>query len=1098
MIKINVTRMAAIAVLSSLAFVGCTKSVPYKYETKERTLQKLSENDLYLYMPTTGNSTRSSDVARPFWQGQEKLVKFRYTETTLQVVEVDRESRFAANPTNEKLVLEFPIKHVAYRCAEDSFGECTNKEEENKDISWDKRSLFQPNFEAGKVIEVNTMPVELDNLFSGGFCYQNVGGRFLGYEFSPDKIELEFEKNFNANIFCSDVNSLSDLSFSQVYHYSFVKLDKVATPGFKPVKYPTTDENTFGFFTTEHVALDIDGNSTSQNKSVLMNHWNPNRKVIDYHLTANFNKSENAQVKAASFLAVDRINEGLKAAGVDLKIKLHDETDENPGDLTKSMIVLVEDPSAAGLLGYGPSTINPLTGEIISARTVMYKGILEGYMKMSYEEIRRNEIELRGKRVQKSNGITVSNKVKFQVLPSLSSVMPPERNADRVAKSIFTKKIAKLPFKQKTNGTAAQMQGLKIQNVAKNYTKNVVDKKAESKYIFDKSKHCMFDIEALSVDTITKEKIIVIMGEDLPTWEDLSTDKKEEVLKIMMPIAWVPTLVHELGHNLGLRHNFSGSEDKANYYTTEELASQGISHIIPYSSVMDYGASELNVLSRFGKYDIAALRFAYNREVEMNDGEGVKIVPVQESLGAMEAKLRSEQQNPRANLDLKDYKYCTDEHVGPNAGCKRFDAGTTNLEIAQSLIKSYKDRYYLRNFRHHRLNFSLMGELGYAGSIDYTFDNLRTFFEVRERIVDLFGLDPDDRKWAKDPNLSPADLVFLNDLNAAALLSAEFFLEVLQTPDMSCAVAQASDPSTIVQLVPLKNINAEAASCFDFQLNNPAIKIVGSIGKAFDSKRGMNPESNYLDQIETRGIWIDKLLAIRYLLARETGSFSFDRLTTNYTDVPRLRDGLINAIADFALNKTEAVVTVRDEQGSPLVSGVVAVETLDSHAIPATINPGLAKRFKVPAGKSLFVQEVLQTVANEMQSTLDQSISGQEIADLFGAHIVRAVDIVDPTLNVTNSFVIRGKKVVATEGNILANILIDNHALAVQVEKLDSERLQEIIAAREEGQLTAPTDAPADELFAWKIDLETLKNHLELGLSSAGIQTLLDVVPDYR
>ena len=48
-------------------------------------------------------------------------------------------------------------------------------------------------------------------------------------------------------------------------------------------------------------------------------------------------------------------------------------------------------------------------------------------------------------------------------------------------------------------------------------------------------------------------------------------------------------------------------------------------HLSPkYSSIMDYGASELND-AVLGKYDIAALRYGYANEIEMKNGSIQKV-----------------------------------------------------------------------------------------------------------------------------------------------------------------------------------------------------------------------------------------------------------------------------------------------------------------------------------------------------------------------------------------------------------------------------------------------------------------------------------------
>jgi hypothetical protein len=141
-------------------------------------------------------------------------------------------------------------------------------------------------------------------------------------------------------------------------------------------------------------------------------------------------------------------------------------------------------------------------------------------------------------------------------------------------------------------------------------------------------------------------------------------------------------LIHELGHNLGLRHNFAGSEDKDNFLSVDELKAKHIDHAIPFSSVMDYG-DDLRTLPVLGKYDIAALRFGYLRTVQVENGDGTL------SSKQVDTTLQ-DLMNANSNLKIKDYMYCTDEHLGINAGCKQFDLGTSYTEIVQNFIKDYE------------------------------------------------------------------------------------------------------------------------------------------------------------------------------------------------------------------------------------------------------------------------------------------------------------------------------------------------------------------------------------------------------------------------
>lgn len=99
-------------------------------------------------------------------------------------------------------------------------------------------------------------------------------------------------------------------------------------------------------------------------------------------------------------------------------------------------------------------------------------------------------------------------------------------------------------------------------------------------------------------------------------WNDLSEKQQADLGLFITGVFYAKTLVHELGHNFGLRHNFKGSNDAKNYFTQSELAEHGLRTVPGYSSIMDYNPSMLNALAVFGPYDLAALRFGYKRQVE--------------------------------------------------------------------------------------------------------------------------------------------------------------------------------------------------------------------------------------------------------------------------------------------------------------------------------------------------------------------------------------------------------------------------------------------------------------------------------------------------
>ena len=155
-----------------------------------------------------------------------------------------------------------------------------------------------------------------------------------------------------------------------------------------------------------------------------------------------------------------------------------------------------------------------------------------------------------------------------------------------------------------------------------------------------------------------------------------------------------------------------GSFDKDNFYTKEEELPEDRNHYSPkYSSIMDYGGNELNELPVIGKYDIAALRYAYANEIELNNGDYEKIsgeLPIRE-------------------LNAKQYLYYTDENAGNNLWCNRYDEGTNFTEIIKFYIDSYHNNYSVLNTRDNRESFKSYTLSNYIWGIK------RNMSKIRER-----------------------------------------------------------------------------------------------------------------------------------------------------------------------------------------------------------------------------------------------------------------------------------------------------------------------------------------------------------------------------
>ncbi len=127
------------------------------------------------------------------------------------------------------------------------------------------------------------------------------------------------------------------------------------------------------------------------------------------------------------------------------------------------------------------------------------------------------------------------------------------------------------------------------------------------------------------------------------SWDDGQGgwDCGEKIYQALRAEVYVGTTIHEMGHNMGLRHNFKGSYDALNFYdeywdirnhdgtagprTSDPITQYEIENRLEdyaYTSIMDYGAKFNSDFMKLGRYDKAAINYGYAgmRQVFKNVG----------------------------------------------------------------------------------------------------------------------------------------------------------------------------------------------------------------------------------------------------------------------------------------------------------------------------------------------------------------------------------------------------------------------------------------------------------------------------------------------
>ena len=171
------------------------------------------------------------------------------------------------------------------------------------------------------------------------------------------------------------------------------------------------------------------------------------------------------------------------------------------------------------------------------------------------------------------------------------------------------------------------------------------------------------------------------------------------------------TLLHELGHNFGLGHNFKGSIDKANYYKDiKEL--RALFPTVPENTVISKSSTVMEYLPPvgvplvvyLGKYDLAALRYIYMDQVEKkssSDEDDVEFL-------SLDIPKDPDKQTPIPDdikSQMKPYQHCSTyvafvTRLNEDFHCVPHDYGSNPTETVQFFIDQLKRTFNFLRYRY--------------------------------------------------------------------------------------------------------------------------------------------------------------------------------------------------------------------------------------------------------------------------------------------------------------------------------------------------------------------------------------------------------------
>lgn len=337
------------------------------------------------------------------------------------------------------------------------------------------------------------------------------------------------------------------------------------------------------------------------------------------------------------------------------------------GDLRYSTLHWVDIETMEGLLGYGPSAADPISGEIISGRAYVYGAAVNTYASYALDVIRyfSEQVSLsdlangdnfteqvlerlsarpldhgRLRHPVASTQTVTLKQARSQARPRMDA-RPRRRDLRPHDGEAIQSRIEQAP--QRPSALAAEMKRAlearalmsydelpdQLKNFAKNLSPEILKRiQAHRKAAIARSAD-LVDMIAPDVEGIVRRYA-----------EQYEPGQDDALWRILREEVFAAVAEHEVGHTLGLRHNFQGSYDSINYpdafwdlkaenlkpvediqglfdlnRLTEKQSTNAMRQL-QYSSIMDYGFSWQSDLNGVGRYDVAALIFGYTSHLK--------------------------------------------------------------------------------------------------------------------------------------------------------------------------------------------------------------------------------------------------------------------------------------------------------------------------------------------------------------------------------------------------------------------------------------------------------------------------------------------------
>ncbi|MFT7621818.1 MAG: hypothetical protein ACI9WU_000983, partial [Myxococcota bacterium] len=733
--------------------------------------------------------------------------------------------------------------------------------------------------------------------------------------------------------------------------------DVVADEAGVPIRYEMFDK--FGFFRTERYGYDPVYGELESNRIYYINRfdiWDANGEAqpIVYYKSPDWPAwlDEEGRNIADQYdvLFKELVTSSGKTPPARM-FELRENSGQRIGDVRYSFLYYVPKPTLAGLLGYGPSLADPETGEIISASAYVYGAPIKQYAGegqqvvdvingfVSPEELGLGDDVARYVRDLGAAGKPGHRHDSRGELATghLEDFVEKYVNDGR-GQQVRKAGVHKLRHQSEWyRGRLAKIQGTAFEDalitpeVKRMMGAGLI---GPNDAVPDKLKPHLSPLSWLPrqnrkpvrdrIQAYRRKNMYMASFVD-DAVAGLALDLKDkgvksaEALQTIEKAVFQSTAEHELGHTLGLRHNFAGSYDALNFpkrfwelqgstpqFPPKARTPQQIAERMDeyrQSSIMEYPARFNADWQGLGHYDKAALMFGYGQLVQvfenaptdplanafadefdlryaLQDVRHYSSLPA--SLGGVDAMF-ARKYVPHSQLKAQlsgaspwtlwevPYRFCSDEYEGATDTCSAYDAGMDPYEIVLDAADRYRNYYFFKAFKRDRAGwdggwyyYSIYGRYfkhmlnQYQHWAFLAYDETQTWDAWREDPT-FYGIE--DTQWdlARDGGVART---------AATRAALRFLIEVVAMPQPGGYAYDGEldrywrwepDPTYWPTCGPeLQEKDDPEAPCLDVNI---------TLGEGRYSFTNYNPDDGYY--FYERPLWVgaftDKILAIETL-----------------------------------------------------------------------------------------------------------------------------------------------------------------------------------------------------------------------------------------